>query len=235
MPEYEAKIDNRINRKVHMTKKLNSFILTDDLIAVMKDLLRYTMKSGDEVGFNLCANKTDNIIKMPECAMKGNCHSVTILKGCPEGYYEIGDFHTHPGEQEKLAQNASATDLKNTCEHIGDCVGTGDKIKCYMRRKDVDSYNCKKEFSEFVSSVESPINKIYRDLKDKRPEILKLDERVKFLSKQKRTMNSDIEQRQLERQIIKYNKSLEDYDRKVDKATLQIKELREKYFNEVEL
>lgn len=218
-----------------MTKKLNSFMLTDELITLMKDLQISSRESGNEIGFNFCANKTNNIIKMPECAIKGNCHSVTIPKGCPEGYQEVGDFHTHPGEYDEFGLSGSAKDFKYTCGHIADCIGMVNNVKCFVRKKSIDSYSCKKEFEEFANLVEIPLREFGQDLKDKYPEIVKLEEKFNLLSKQKRTMEIDIEQRQIEGKIDRYSRSVKYHDREIDKYTSKIKELRERYFDEVEL
>lgn len=212
-----------------MTKNINSFILSDEIINLMREKQKQSIEKNKEIGFSMCARKTDNIIEAKNITERFP-EEVFVETRCPKEYNPIGGFHTHP-----VTERASGTDLLISCNNMADCVGVGDKIKCYIRKKDIDTINCTKEFSEFVSLHETPLRKIDNEIKRNTPEMLKLNERLGLLIKEKkRTRQLDLEERDIRKKIRGHNESVRSYTKKLDKITGILKGLQDKFFDEIE-
>lgn len=212
-----------------MTKNINSFILPDDVIALMKEKQKQSVKKNKEFGFAMCARKTDNVIEAKNITERFP-EEVFVETRCPGGYNNIGGFHTHPE-----TERSSGTDLLISCNNIADCVGVSDKIKCYIRKRDIDPINCTKEFSELASLHETPLRKIDNEIKRNTPEMLKLNERLGLLIKEKkRTRQLDLEERDIRKKIRYHNESVRSYNKELDEYTGILKRLQDKFFDEIE-
>lgn len=177
----------------------------------------------------MCARKTDNVIdakKITERFPGG----VFVEAGCPPEYNAIGAYHTHP-----ITVRASGSDLLISCNNIAGCAGIGDKIKCYIRKKDIDHIDCTKEFSEFVSLHEAPLRKIDEEIDRNTPEMRESSKRLDFLVQQKRRSRKiDIEERYIRKKIREHNEKVRSYNNELGKITEKLKRLQDKFFNEIE-
>lgn len=213
-----------------MTKNIDKFVLPDDVIALMKEKQKQSTEKNKEIGFVMCARKADNIIEAKNI-VEGFPEKVYINSDCPKEYNLIGGFHTHPG-----GGIMAGADLLVTCDHIADCIGVeeGDKIKCFIRKKNIDPIDCTKEFSEYTYLNETPLKKVDEEIKRDKPEMLKLSERLDILIKQKRTRKADIEERDIRKKVGEYNKKVGNYNKEVLESTEKLKRLQDKFFDDVE-
>ncbi len=78
-----------------------------------------------------------------------------LINGCPPGFKSVGTYHTHP---DALSRQVPGTFL---CNKTANCIGGGrdNKIKCYIKKKNIDQIDCIKEFSELTSIVEEPLRR----------------------------------------------------------------------------
>lgn len=108
--------------------KLNGHILTDDTLIHMKDLMMKSVKTGNEMGFALCADKYNNLHARTLCI--GNNCNVEIKNKCNEDETFAGSYHTHPHG----GSAASASDLCHCGLDHNICIsGVYDnKIRCYI-------------------------------------------------------------------------------------------------------
>ena len=133
-----------------MSKRVNSFILSDDIISNMKDKIKETKKSKTELGFALCIDKNDSknkndsdiIIKGTECI--GTKCSIKVGK-CKEDQIYIGNYHTHP----RAHPTMSITDMVTGCSEEIECIGSApfNTIRCFTRK--TDESQCIEEISPF--------------------------------------------------------------------------------------
>jgi hypothetical protein len=119
-----------------MSKNLNSFILTDDIIDIMKQKIKKTETIGREHGFNLCHTKGIKELKDDTHCIGTDC-SISFEKTCKATtaktvWKKVGDFHTHPSGNSE----PSLSDLWNAYHYGIECIGgTKDKkITCYVRK-----------------------------------------------------------------------------------------------------
>jgi len=118
-----------------MPKNLNSFILSDDTIEIMKQKLKKTGEINRELGFNLCKIDGTNELKDDTHCIGSNCN-LQLSDTCKIGK-KVGTYHTHP----KATSIPSLPDLWGGYYHGVECIGgTQDqKITCYVRKdKDRD-------------------------------------------------------------------------------------------------
>ena len=126
-----------------MTKKINSFVLTDDIIERMGYHLERTRSTGLEHGFILCSKRTPDGEVLTD---RGHCSGTKcdlrfeyVLTARDERV--VGSYHTHPNSESIM----SDADMKISCDHEIACVG-GDKdnrIRCFVAKKNIDRKACK--------------------------------------------------------------------------------------------
>lgn len=116
-----------------MPKNLNSSILPDSVIEIMKKKLVKTEKVRRELGFNLCQVEGSNQLQDDTHCIGSDCR-IALEKTCKVGK-KVGLFHTHPGNGEGTS-GPSLSDLENAYYYGMNCVGgaTDKKIKCYVRK-----------------------------------------------------------------------------------------------------
>jgi len=114
-----------------MTTKLNSFILKDGTISLMKDLLERTSNTGLEHGFDLCLNQKTQKITGRNTCIGTNCEVSTKAECKREEIYK-GVYHTHPSGSEP-----SMNDIVAGLVGGVQCIGAvkDNTIKCYVKKK----------------------------------------------------------------------------------------------------
>lgn len=113
-----------------MPKNLNSFIISDKIIDIMKQKLKKTEEIKKELGFNLCKIENSNeLIDDTHCI--GTECTMPLTNTCKTGT-KVGTFHTHPDSDSE----PSFPDLWNGYHFGTECIGgTSDKkIVCYIRK-----------------------------------------------------------------------------------------------------
>lgn len=118
-----------------MPKNLNSFILTDDIIDIMKQKTKKTEIIHRELGFNLCHIEGINELK-DDTHCIGTACSLPLENTCKIGK-KVGTFHTHPSGD----STPSLPDLWGGYYHGIKCIGgvKDKKIACYIRKdKELD-------------------------------------------------------------------------------------------------
>lgn len=133
-----------------MSKRVNSFILSDNIISNMKDKIKETKKSKTELGFALCIDKNDSknkndsdiITKGTECV--GTKCSIKVGK-CKEDQIYIGNYHTHP----RTHPTMSITDMVTGCSEKIECIGSVpfNSIRCFTRK--TNESECMEEIGPF--------------------------------------------------------------------------------------
>jgi len=129
-----------------MSKQLNSFILSDDTIKRMKDMLKGSRKNKVEFGFGLCRPKDNNtLIDRGHCI--GTLCEIDIGKSCKPDETFAGTYHTHPIGRPYM----NMTDMRISCLTHMACVGGGkeDKIKCFVRKDDISITDCYKDMKSY--------------------------------------------------------------------------------------
>jgi hypothetical protein len=113
-----------------MPKNLNSFVLTDNIIEIMKQKISKTENIRREFGFNLCHIEGSNELKDDTHCIGTEC-AMPLEKTCKIGK-KVGTFHTHP-ESDSVP---SLPDLWNGYYYGVECIGgtTDKKIVCYIRK-----------------------------------------------------------------------------------------------------
>lgn len=142
---------------MYMTKKINSYILPDNIISKMKEEIKQTKKLKIEHGFALC--KDDGVIKKGSECTGTKCE---IKEGfCPKNLIHIGDYHTHP----KGAATMSFSDMSTGCLAEMECIGSVpfNKIRCFVRK--TEYAQCQKDVNPFIEKE--------RILRDRRDDIAK--------------------------------------------------------------
>lgn len=135
-----------------MSIKLNSYILSDELIDKMKDRLNETRKNGLELGFNICKTN-DTLISKDDCI--GTTCQISIQKECSEQEKtpKVGDYHTHPHGPAFM----SPTDTWKACGLDFRCVGSvnSGKINCFVRKKNTSTEDCRNGITgEFRGAIQ---------------------------------------------------------------------------------
>ncbi len=136
-----------------MSKQLNSYVITDDIIRNMKDKIKETRKAKVELGFALCKDKDNNIIKKGTECIGTKCR---IKVGyCPENQIYIGNYHTHPRSHATM----SITDMVTGCSDDIECIGSVpfNNIKCFIRK--TEESQCIDEISPFEETEHELIEK----------------------------------------------------------------------------
>ena len=139
-----------------MSKQVNSFMLSDNIIKEMKEKIKETRNKKIELGFSLCTEKDSNVvIKGSEC-IGTNC-SIKIGK-CREDQKHIGNYHTHPRGPASL----SMTDMIVGCSEDIECVGSANfnNLRCFTRKTDKDQ--C---YDEIMPFKEEEIKIVERSIK----------------------------------------------------------------------
>jgi hypothetical protein len=142
--------DNSLISINSMTIKLNSFILSDNIIDKMKKDLDETKIENREIGFIFCLNLTDNIlIDRGHC--KGDGCKIVAHPFCKADEKFVGGYHTHPGN----ISEPSIPDMVEMYRQKFECIGGGsdDKIKCYVRKDRYVHYQKMKQLSNYNQSL----------------------------------------------------------------------------------
>lgn len=126
-----------------MPKNLNSFVLPDSVMEIMKQKVRKTEIIHKELGFNLCKIEGSNELKDDTHCIGSEC-SMPLAKTCKIGE-KVGTFHTHP----KADSEPSLPDLWGGYYYGVECVGgvKDKKIACYVRKDKVRDPGVVKAFA----------------------------------------------------------------------------------------
>jgi len=147
--------------------KLGYHILPNNIIERMKKLTRRSKEIGKEIGFKLCTEYLNPYISTGmTCMGTDNCIKTLDKKrqGCPKGKYLIGDFHTHPGNDEA---NMSAADASRAYVYGIECIGVDKEINCYIRKsEDINDKILDKFlfFNKRIQKIDKKIKKREKDL-----------------------------------------------------------------------
>jgi hypothetical protein len=120
-----------------MSKKLNSYILPDDVIEEMKNKMREGFSDEIEFGFSLCRNQNSNILKIGEMCTGSSC-SVTIPPKCKGNDIYAGAFHTHPYESSRPSSGDVPIFYESGLGCIGGIENNKEEINCYTRKSPKD-------------------------------------------------------------------------------------------------
>ena len=138
-----------------MVTKLNSYILSDNIIDKMKTKIEETREKKIELGFGLCRIKHIDTLKIgKECT--GDLCTLKHITTCPVGLY-IGGYHTHP----RGTARPSITDLKSAYVNDVECIGsvTENVIRCFIRAGHRNPEN-EKKIVAILKEVEEPLPKV---------------------------------------------------------------------------
>lgn len=121
MPE---QLSTKIDR---YSKKLNSFILPNNIIQKMKDKIQEAKIKDIEIGFNLCS---DNNQLHDESLRTATEYELRMPDTCSKGR-KVGSFHTHVE-----STDPSITDIYSIYKSGMQCIGSTreKKIRCYIRK-----------------------------------------------------------------------------------------------------
>lgn len=110
---------------------LNSFIVPDDIVRKMKDKIRESQFKMVETGFSLCKEKDGNILKLGNECEGTKCRIERPIERCrgKEDEYK-GLYHTHPSGD----INPSIDDLYGMYKDGLGCIGSPNKIRCFIRK-----------------------------------------------------------------------------------------------------
>ena len=152
-----------------MPKKLNSFIIPDEVVKEMRIKLREGLLNDIELGFSLCRDQNSNIVKVGEQCIGGEC-SIITPSTCKGNDIYVGAYHTHPNESSRpSSQDIPVIYNKNrgfAC--IGGFEGYKEEIKCYTRStpKDIEAiYRFKDKLAHTIDRTEErkEIDKFVKD------------------------------------------------------------------------
>jgi hypothetical protein len=118
-----------------MPKNLNSFVLTDKIIDIMKQKISKTENIRREFGFNLCHIEGSKELKDDTHCIGTECR-MPLAKICKIGK-KVGTFHTHP----RSDSTPSLPDLWDGYYYGTECIGgtVDKKVVCYIRKdKELD-------------------------------------------------------------------------------------------------
>jgi hypothetical protein len=147
-----------------MPKSLNSFILTDNIIDVMKQKLKKTEDIHREFGFNLCHVEGSNELKDDTHCIGKEC-SIQLEKTCKTGT-KVGTFHTHP----RADSSPSLPDLLGGYYYGIECIGgiADKKIVCYVRKDKERNLETNKIFSTNTKRFKSLSTEIAHNITKQR-------------------------------------------------------------------
>lgn len=150
-----------------MPKKLNSFILPDEVIKEMRIKLRESLLKEIELGFSLCRGQNSGILKVGEQCTGGEC-SVDIPSTCKGNDIYVGAYHTHLHESSR----PSSRDIPIIYDRGFACIGGFERykeeIKCYTRTapKDIEAiYRFKDKLALTIDRAEKrkEVDKFVKD------------------------------------------------------------------------
>lgn len=124
-----------------MSAKLNSFILSDNIIEKMKDKIEETRLKKIETGFSLCTeikdirDKDDGTLKIGNECQGTECRISRPMQRCKEKEKYRGLFHTHPSGEIR----PSISDILSMYEDGIGCIGIAKDntkviIRCSIRK-----------------------------------------------------------------------------------------------------
>lgn len=144
MCKYRQKTTYNIEYKRTTPKYLNSFIIPDDIIKKMDETLKESRTKEIELGFSLCKRTDNNILKIGEQCVGGEC-SISLPEQCEEkDDIYVGTYHTHFNESSR----PSSQDIPIIYKRGLACIGgihenkiRNEEINCYTRNvpKDIES------------------------------------------------------------------------------------------------
>lgn len=220
-----------------MTRKLNSYILTDELKEVMRKRLYETRDEKREKGFTLCS-KLNNVISA-RGDHKGDQNKIKID---PEVCYKdekfLGGYHTHL----RGDSNPSITDLSHCGVHKIVCIGgvKDDEIKCQIwKQKQIskedaliiakDLKNNKQPTKEYKINYDCQNNMSI--LAEKEDILVGMDKNIdnikSFLSILNKPLSIDLQNKVIFAVNVR--------DTYANKLKEEIKNESQKYYNEVEI
>ncbi len=209
--------------------KIDRFTLPENVVRLMKEQLENSRKSNLEFGFTLCAN--NDIIEAKNIVKRFD-KEVFIDDKCPSGFKSVGTYHTHPD----TISRASAGDLLNTCSHTADCIGgtEDNKIKCYLRKKEIDPIDCTKVFSELTSS-ELDIRKRSEDILSKGKGDLLIEKKERLSAIKPRNRKIDTELREINKKMKEHYVTLKQIHKDLESHDQILLNLQNRYFDEIEI
>jgi hypothetical protein len=119
-----------------MSKKIDKFVVPDDIIRKMNEKIKESRSKKVEVGFALCTEKNKNVLKAGEQFLGGPHGEFSMIKvpakRCKDKDQYRGIFHTHVDGMLR----PSISDMYHMYEYGLGCIGTtiDNKIKCYVRK-----------------------------------------------------------------------------------------------------
>ena len=206
--------------------KINSSILTDDIIDKMKEQLKRTKKDAIERGFLL--TRSNNFIETGK-SFTGDRHEVVMLEQAINIQKIAGIYHTHSTECARM----TATDLESSCLFDISCIGgvKDNKIKCFVRKKlesrDADwkkKFECNDKAKRLRKLREAQLSKRGIDIDNEEKRLIILKEKFKF-GKSKLTVS------EISSHITSFNKKVLEYEKDREKFLKNVQELVNKYFN----
>lgn len=148
--------------------QLGYHILPNNIIERMKKLTSRSKEIGKEIGFKLCAEvngSISNISTGTTCIGTDSCIKTLDekLQKCPKGKFHIGEFHTHPGNDEA---NMSAADASRAYVYGIECIGVDKEINCYIRKSEDINDKILDKFLFFNKRIQKIDKKIKKREKD---------------------------------------------------------------------
>lgn len=150
-----------------MSKKLNSFILTEELAKEMKNKLREGFEKEIELEFSLCTSQNSNVLKVGEQCTGGEC-SISLPSKCEGNDTYAGTYHTHPHESSRPSSQDIPIIYNRGFGCIGGIEDDEEEIKCYIRNvsKDIEAPYRFKDKLAFIRDRIERIKEIDKFVKD---------------------------------------------------------------------
>lgn len=170
-----------------MSKNLNSFILSDRVIEIMKQKLKKTEEIHKELGFNLCQIEGSNELQDDTHCIGSEC-KITLAKTCSVGT-KVGLFHTHPGNGTGTS-DPSISDLHNAYYYGISCIGGVEdkRIRCDVRKDKTINAKDLKTF-KYYSEQFGPLDRQHKITSQKGYETLKAKFREMYYVREKLRTN----------------------------------------------
>lgn len=186
--------------------QINSLTLSDNIIKDMKGKIKETKKAKIELGFALCLDKDNNIIKKGIDCTGTKC--LIKIGSCPTDQTHLGNFHTHP----RTYPTMSITDMIAGCAENVECIGSvpSNTIRCFIRK--TDQSQCNDEVKPFEDTE------------------YKLTERREDI---KKTLKSPISI--IKRGIPQFIKTIIQYEKDIDKYHINRAKLLKKNFDQINI